>query len=60
MRFLTPIPNRAAGIPKAMSFAEVTAVTGKSFFWARTIKVPYLNRDEAQNLLRALNEKLAK
>jgi len=34
------------------------AVTGKSFFWARTIKVPYLNKDLSQNLVDELNKVL--
>jgi hypothetical protein len=44
VRFLTPIPKRAQGIVKYMPFSQVSQVTGKSFFWARTIKVPYLER----------------
>ena len=42
VEFLTPIPARGAGI-RAMPFSTVSEVTGKSFFWARTIKVPYLS-----------------
>jgi hypothetical protein len=41
-----------------MTPSQVSQVTGKSFFWARTIKVPYLDRVEAQNLLAALNKVL--
>jgi hypothetical protein len=59
VRFLTPVPVRASGIAKYMPFSQVSAVTGKSFFWARTIKVPYLSRDEAQGLLSALQKVLA-
>ena len=38
----------------AMPFAKVSEITGKSFFWARTIKVPYLSKDEAENLAKEL------
>jgi hypothetical protein len=58
IRFLTPIPLRDEGLKCFMSFSQVSQVTGKSFFWARTIKVPYLNRDEAMNLLAELNKTL--
>ena len=47
--FITPKPKRGDKI-KAMSFKEVSEITGKSFFWARTIKVPYLSKEEAENL----------
>jgi hypothetical protein len=40
VKFLTPVPTKAAGITRYMPFGQVSAVTGKSFFWARTIKVP--------------------
>jgi hypothetical protein len=55
VKFLTPIPKRQEGIIKKMPFGQVSQVTGKSFFWARTIKVPYLSRDEAIHLLDELN-----
>jgi hypothetical protein len=50
VRFLTPVPTRGATI-RAVPAAQVSQVTGKTFFWARTIKVPYLDREEAQRLL---------
>lgn len=50
VEFLTPIPCRGNEI-KAMSFKKVSEITGKSFYWARTIKVPYLTRSEAENLV---------
>jgi len=58
VEFLTAIPNRQQGITKYMPFSEVSRATGKSFFWARTIKVPYLNREEAQHLLDELHKVL--
>ena len=47
--FITPIPRKGETI-RAMPFSMVSEITGKSFFWARTIKVPYLSMDEAKNL----------
>jgi hypothetical protein len=58
VKFLTPIPVKTTNIPKFMPFSQVSSVTGKSFFWARTIKVPYLNREEAQLLLNELRKVL--
>ena len=46
--FITPIPKKEEKM-KAMPFRKVSEITGKSFFWARTIKVPYLSKDEAEN-----------
>lgn len=48
--FLTPIQARTKSI-KALPFNGVSLITGKSFFWARTIKVPYLSKEEADNLV---------
>ena len=53
--FLTNTPSRGQSI-KAMSFADVKNSTGKSFFWARTAKVPYLSEREALELLADLRE----
>lgn len=53
VEFLTPVPKRGQEIP-AMPFQNVREITGKSFFWARTIKVPYLSVDEAENLANEL------
>lgn len=58
VRFLTPIPNRQGGLTPAMSASEITKATGRNFFWARTIKVPYLEREESQSLLTELNKVL--
>lgn len=53
VKFITPIPKKGETI-KAMPFKKVSEITGKSFFWARTIKVPYLSKDEAENLAKEL------
>ncbi|HFD88015.1 MAG TPA: hypothetical protein ENJ35_10115 [Gammaproteobacteria bacterium] len=58
VEFITEVPGKGREI-KAMPFAKVSEITGKSFFWARTIKVPYLSRDEAEGLSKALRAYLA-
>ena len=50
VRFLTPVPTRGRDI-RAVPAAQVSQITDKSFFWARTIKVPYLDHEESQRLL---------
>jgi hypothetical protein len=50
VKFLTAVPSRGSG-PRAVSAAQASKVTGKTFFWARTIKVPYLDREETLRLL---------
>ncbi len=59
VEFLTPIPKKGEAI-KAMPFGKVSEITGKSFFWARTIKVPYLSKDEAEKLAEELKVYLGK
>jgi len=55
--FITTIPKKGEKI-KAMPFKKASEVTGKSFFWARTIKVPYLSKEEADNLAYELRKYL--
>lgn len=59
VEFITPVPRRGQTI-EAMPFGKVSEITGKSFFWARTIKVPYLSRDEAEHLAKELKAYLEK
>jgi hypothetical protein len=59
VRFLTPVPKRQGGFTKAMSASDITKVTGRNFFWARTVKVPYLDREQAQQLATELNKVLS-
>ena len=42
-----------------MSFQQVRQVTGKGFYWARTQKVPFLTREEAEHLLGEVKKVLA-
>ena len=57
VEFLTTVPQKNKPL-KAMPFKKVSEVTGKSFFWARTIKVPYLTKEEADILVEELNKYL--
>jgi hypothetical protein len=41
-----------------MPFSQVSKVIGKAFFWARTIKMPYLARDESRLLVTELRKLL--
>ena len=59
VEFLTPIPKKGQ-IINAIPFGKVTEITGKRFFWARTIKVPYLSKGEAENLATELKSYLEK
>lgn len=58
VKFLTPVPNKEVGIEKFMPFSQVSTVLDKTFFWARTIKVPHLTEEEAQQLLGELKRVL--
>jgi hypothetical protein len=57
VKFLTPIPTRQVVIARHMAFGRVSEIT-VGFYWAATVKVPYLNPDEAQTLLVAVKEVL--
>ena len=59
VRFLTPVPDRQRGIQKFLPFSQVSEITGKRFYWARTVKVPYLNSEETKTLLQVLQDILA-
>lgn len=55
VKFKTPVPVRGEPI-NVMPFNEVSEITGKSFFWARIDKRPYLSKEEAETLVDALDE----
>ena len=59
VKFLTPVPDQQSGFSRAMPASDITKVTGRSFFWARTIKVHYLDREEAINLVDKLRDVLS-
>lgn len=58
VEFKTKVPKRSEGVKSYMSPSDVIEATGQTFFWARTIKVPYLDRNEAKNLLSKLKKEL--
>lgn len=57
LKWLTEKPTKGAPI-KAMPAPEIKRVTGKNFWWPTTMKVPFLNMNEAQSLLEALKPAL--
>lgn len=59
VEFMTSIPTRNQKL-RAMPFRMVCEVTGKRFYWARTIKVPYLSMAEAEVLAQRLSQYLEK
>jgi hypothetical protein len=59
VQFLVPAPTPLGPVMRAMPFPKVKEVTGKSFFWARILKVPYLSADEAAELVSELQKHLA-
>lgn len=58
VEFITPVPKRGSKHNKFMSVQKIREITGKNFFWARTIKYPYLSKDEAEKLAEELDKYL--
>ena len=56
VEFLTRKPER--GEIRAVSFRDIKSILNKNFYWAKTIKVPYLSKKEAKILLDETKEKL--
>ena len=57
VEFITPVPQRGTELA-AMPFGRVSEITGRSFYWARTIKYPYLSGEEAARLVVELRRHL--
>ena len=57
VEFLTKVPQRDETI-RALSFRSVSQLLDRSFFWARTIKVPYLSVEESKLLLEEMKKQL--
>ncbi len=57
VEFLTKKPEKDKPL-KAMPFWKVREILNKNFYWAKTIKVPYLSKEEAELLLEKLKEHL--
>lgn len=53
LEWLTGVPKRGEPI-KAMPARQVKEALGYGFFWARTIKVPYLSISDSEKLLKEL------
>ena len=58
LEWLTAKPQKTGGDLQAMSAAKVKEVLEHGFFWARTIKYPYLSKAESEKLLKALQTHL--
>lgn len=56
VKWLTNIPKKHEGVLKYMKFSEVTELLDHGFFWARTLKTPYLTIDESKLLVDRLKE----
>lgn len=50
LKWLTPTPTKGT-VLKAMSVAQIKQVTGRNFYWAKTMKPPFLNKEDAAQLL---------
>jgi hypothetical protein len=58
LKWLTPKP--AIGDPlRAMPVSQIKQVTGRNFYWAKTMKPPFLKKDDAAHLLEDLRKVLA-
>ena len=57
VKFITPVPRRGEE-RYAMSYSRVYEITGRSFYHAVTLRVPYLAKEEAENLASELKSYL--
>ena len=57
LRWLTTRPTRGAAY-KFMPAWQIKQVMDRNFWWAKTMKAPYLSKDEAEKLLEALRTTL--
>jgi|JI10StandDraft_1071094.scaffolds.fasta_scaffold112010_1 hypothetical protein len=58
LKWLTTKPNKGNPL-KALSAAEIKTVMGFNFWWAKTMKPPFLNKEQSMKLLEALKPALA-
>ncbi len=56
VKWLTKVPSKEDGIKKYLPFSAVTELLEHNFFWARTLKTPYLSQDESKRLLDELKK----
>ena len=58
LKWLTPKPTKGKAL-KAMPVSQIRQVTGRNFWWAKTMKAPSLNKEDAAHLLEKLKRVLA-
>jgi hypothetical protein len=58
VQFLTATPQAFTPPYTAFTAPEIREVLGLNFFWAKTLKVPYLDQDQTDRLLAAVVQKL--
>jgi hypothetical protein len=58
LEWLTPVPTRT-GVLKAMPPSEIQTVMKRNFWWAKTMKAPFLDSKDTATLLEALEVKLS-
>jgi hypothetical protein len=51
IKWLTKVPTKEEEIKNYLPFSDVTELLGHGFFWARTLKTPYLSKQESNLLL---------
>lgn len=56
VKWLTRIPRKETGIDQWIPFAKVTELLEHGFFWARTLKTPYLTTEESKLLIEELKK----
>jgi hypothetical protein len=49
--FLTQKPTKKNGIKKSIRAGDIKKILNRNFYWARTVKTPYLTKDETEKLL---------
>ena len=58
LKWLTATPKKGEAL-KFMPVWQIKQVTGCNFYWAKTMKPPFLNKEEAAILLGELKKVLA-
>lgn len=56
IKWLTKVPAKEEGIKNYLPFSDVTVLLEHGFFWARTLKTPYLSKEESNLLLEELKK----
>jgi hypothetical protein len=58
LKWLTPKPTKGKAL-KFMAVRQIKEVTGRNFWWAKTMKAPFLNKEDSAHLLGELKKVLA-